>query len=128
LWACASWQVYRSCRKLERNKNICRVHFGGISLEPQACFPNYLRRIAHNTGKGMAKHPTKYSWTPQEIEKLEKLVASGASAARAAGALNRKIMAVQLQARRLGTPFPTVRATRRKLEATVLAAAAHKPA
>lgn len=63
----------------------------------------------------MVKHPTKYSWTVQDIEKLKKYVTSGATAARAAGALNRKILSVQVQARKLGIPFQTIRKARRSL-------------
>jgi hypothetical protein len=58
---------------------------------------------------------TKYSWTPEEVEKLARLIASGASAARAAAALGRKIMAVQVKARSIGKPFQTVREMRKKL-------------
>lgn len=54
-------------------------------------------------------------WTPEQIEKLKALVASGASATRAAAALNRKVLAVKKKANDLGTPFPTVREARAKL-------------
>lgn len=56
-------------------------------------------------------------WTPEQIEKLQALVASGASATRAAAALNRKVLAVKKKANDLGTPFPTLRETRAKLKA-----------
>lgn len=56
-------------------------------------------------------------WTPEQIEKLQALVASGASATRAAAALNRKVLAVKKKANDLGTPFPSVRETRAKLKA-----------
>ena len=56
-------------------------------------------------------------WTPEQIEKLQALVASGASATRAAAALNRKVFAVKKKANDLGTPFPSVREIRAKLKA-----------
>jgi GcrA cell cycle regulator len=57
-------------------------------------------------------------WTPQENERLKALVASGASVVRAAAALERKMHNVRNQARRLGTPFPTISAARKKLADT----------
>jgi hypothetical protein len=48
-------------------------------------------------------------WSSEELNRLNRLVAQGASAARAAAALNRKIVSVRNQARKLGTPFPTTR-------------------
>ena len=44
--------------------------------------------------------PLSRPWTPGEIERLKKLAADGASAARVAAALNRKIVSVKLQARK----------------------------
>ncbi|MDB5505254.1 MAG: hypothetical protein JWR89_5156 [Tardiphaga sp.] len=62
----------------------------------------------------MARRPIVVRWTPEEIEKLKALVAQGASAARAAAATKRKIMAVQVKARELGTPFSPIRTERKK--------------
>lgn len=64
------------------------------------------------------RHPTKVSWTPEEVEKLAKLVDAGASAARAAAALKRNIIAVQAKARSIGKTFQTVREMRKKLDAS----------
>lgn len=52
-------------------------------------------------------------WSSEELNRLNGLVAQGASATRAAAALNRKIVSVRNQARKLGTPFPTTRTKRR---------------
>jgi hypothetical protein len=52
-------------------------------------------------------------WTPAEIERLKMLRSQRVSAFRAAAALKRNIKSVQRQARLLGTPFPTLRATRK---------------
>ncbi len=46
------------------------------------------------------------SWTNEDVEKLEKLVAANASAARASAALNRPIERVKHKARQLGYKFP----------------------
>jgi hypothetical protein len=54
-------------------------------------------------------------WTAEENERLKRLVADGASAVRASGALNRTIISVRNQARKLGTPFPSVRNARKKI-------------
>jgi hypothetical protein len=54
------------------------------------------------------------SWDDQENERLKALVSSGASAGRASIALKRTILSVQIQARKLGTPFPDIREERRK--------------
>jgi GcrA cell cycle regulator len=48
---------------------------------------------------------TTVSWTPAQIARLTELLDKGASAVRAAGALNRSIMSVQVKARLLGKPF-----------------------
>ena len=62
----------------------------------------------------MARRLIVLPWSPEDIEKLKALIANGASATRAAAALKRKIVAVQVKARALGTPFPTVRTERKK--------------
>jgi hypothetical protein len=56
---------------------------------------------------------TKLSWTPEQVARLEDLVASGASAVRAAAALRRSIISVQTRARELGMPFPPRRALKK---------------
>jgi hypothetical protein len=57
---------------------------------------------------------TTVSWTPEQIARLTELLDKGASAVRAAAALNRSIMSVQVKARLLGKPFPR----RRRLKLT----------
>jgi orotate phosphoribosyltransferase len=53
---------------------------------------------------------------PRRIgERLKALVASGASVVRAAAALKRKMHSVRDHARKLGTPFLTISAARKKL-------------
>lgn len=53
------------------------------------------------------------SWTAEHVARLEKLVGSGASAMRAAAALNRSIISVQAKAREIGKPFPHKRAVKK---------------
>jgi hypothetical protein len=60
-------------------------------------------------------HPTKQSWTLEQTERLKTLLDTGASAARAAGALNRTIASVQVKARLMGRKFPGVQEVRKKL-------------
>lgn len=62
----------------------------------------------------MAKHPTKLSWTVEDIEKLATLLENGVSPGRAAAALKRKIGAVRSRARAMGKPFPALRISRKK--------------
>jgi transposase-like protein len=57
-------------------------------------------------------------WSPEENERLKALVTSGASIVRAAAALERKMHSVRNQARKLGTPFPTMNAARKKFADT----------
>jgi hypothetical protein len=54
-------------------------------------------------------------WTDEEKERLKKFTADGATAARPAAALNRKIHSVQLQAAKLGVRFPTLTEQRKKM-------------
>jgi GcrA cell cycle regulator len=56
-------------------------------------------------------------WTPEENERLKVMVASGASALRAAAAHKCSMIGVRAQARKLGTPFPTVREVKKRLAA-----------
>jgi hypothetical protein len=85
--------------------------------------------LGHNRkGSGpMAKHPTKVSWTVEDVEKLASLVESGASPARAAAALNRKIVAVRVKARLIGKPFPPLRIVRKKWQPEPIKPNAMKP-
>jgi GcrA cell cycle regulator len=53
-------------------------------------------------------------WTTEDNERLKGLVAQGASVIRAAAALNRSIMGVRHQARKIGCPFPPLRIARQK--------------
>jgi hypothetical protein len=54
------------------------------------------------------------SWTAEENERLKAMVARGDTPTRAAAAFRRTMLSVRIQARKLGTPFPTIRAFRRK--------------
>jgi hypothetical protein len=49
---------------------------------------------------------TSKRWTDTDIKHLKALLADGSSAIRASVALKRTLKSVQLQARKLGTPFP----------------------
>ena len=53
-------------------------------------------------------------WTEEDDALLRELVSAGASASRASVAMKRNRGNVMLRARRLGTPFPTLRAQRVK--------------
>jgi hypothetical protein len=53
-------------------------------------------------------------WTKEECERLVQLVNTGASVARASVILRRNMKAVQNQARKLGTPFPSLHVARRE--------------
>ena len=59
---------------------------------------------------GLAKRP----WTEEDNARLKEFVAQDASIIRAAAALNRNIVSVRKQARKLGEPFPPMRVFRRK--------------
>jgi hypothetical protein len=59
-------------------------------------------------------------WTEWDNERLKAFVEKGASVFRAAAALRRKSHSVREQARRLGTPFPSIRDLRRKLRGSDL--------
>jgi hypothetical protein len=52
------------------------------------------------------------AWTDEENEGLKGLATSGASMVRAAAALGRSMISVRDQARKLGTPFPSLRIAR----------------
>jgi hypothetical protein len=57
----------------------------------------------------------KSSWTEADNERIRQFVKQGTSAFRAAAALKRTIISVRAQARKIGTPFATVRDVRKKL-------------
>ena len=60
---------------------------------------------------GLAKRP----WTQEDNARLKEFVAQGASIIRVAAAIHRNIKSVRIQARKLGEPFPPMRAFRKKL-------------
>jgi hypothetical protein len=51
----------------------------------------------------------KTSWNAEDNERLQWMVANGVSALRAAAAFKCSMDAVRVQARKVGTPFPSVR-------------------
>ena len=53
-------------------------------------------------------------WTDADNERLKAFVADGVSPFRAAAAFNRRSNSVRNQARKLGTPFPSLRNVRKK--------------
>jgi GcrA cell cycle regulator len=59
-------------------------------------------------------------WTGNDSRRLKALVASGATAVRAAAAFNRSISNIRERARHLGTPFPTAKEVRKKYAGTPL--------
>jgi hypothetical protein len=62
-------------------------------------------------------HPTKNSWTPEELARLTELAERGASVLRAAAALNRKTTVIQKKARELRISLAGVRKVRSDLRA-----------
>lgn len=61
----------------------------------------------------------KNRWDDAQLEILRDLIARKISLARAAVILKRPQSSVQIQARRLGTPFPGVRETKALLKAKI---------
>ncbi len=59
--------------------------------------------------------PISKLWSDEEDERLKRFAADGASVARVAAALNRKIKSVTLRAAKLGVRFPTTREQRKKI-------------
>ena len=57
--------------------------------------------------------PIKGPWTEQDNERLLEMVGRGASAFRASAALKRSVPSVRGQARKLGSPFPSIRESRK---------------
>ncbi len=72
------------------------------------------RRLAGSISRG--------SWSEAELQHLRELLASGASAVRAAAILNRKSAAVKSQTRKLGSAFLGMQEARRRRQAKMLAA------
>jgi hypothetical protein len=56
----------------------------------------------------------KTAWTDEDNERLKAFVADGVSLVRAAVAFKRKLNSVRNQARKLGTPFPSLKESRKK--------------
>jgi serine/threonine-protein kinase RIO1 len=61
-------------------------------------------------------------WDDEEIDHLKRLVAAGVSVARAAVTLKRTLVSAQTQARKVRTPFPTARETKKLRDAKIAAA------
>ena len=57
---------------------------------------------------------TTWTWTDADNERLKAFVADGVSLVRAAVAFKRKLNSVRNQARKLGTPFPSLKESRKK--------------
>jgi hypothetical protein len=66
------------------------------------------------------RHVTSRTWKPEDLQRLQELVASGVSAARAAVMFRRSIGCVKAQAKRIGTPFPDDRLLKRQRRAREL--------
>jgi hypothetical protein len=64
------------------------------------------------------KRKTSRTWTDEELEALRVHIASGGSAIRASVRFGRTLGSVQELARKLGTPFPTIREVRKRYLAT----------
>lgn len=60
----------------------------------------------------------KTSWSQEDNERLKAMAASGVSVLRAAAAFKCSMDAVRVQARKLETPFPSVREARKKFTDT----------
>jgi hypothetical protein len=56
------------------------------------------------------------SWTEEENERLKTFVVNGGSVVRAAAAFKRWMLNVRNQARKLGTPFPSIRGYKKRLQ------------
>jgi hypothetical protein len=63
----------------------------------------------------VVRRPITSPWTPELDERLTLLAKQGASAIRAAGALNKPISAVRIRARKLGLKLPGVRELKKKI-------------
>ena len=54
-------------------------------------------------------------WTAEENERLKTFVAKGASIIKVAAAFKRSIVSIRIQARKLGTPVPSLKEYRKKV-------------
>lgn len=72
-------------------------------MAPRANWKSFLR---------LSIHPTSRSWKPEEMERLEELVANGASPLRAGVIFKRSTKSVQTKARDMRCPFPHSRVVR----------------
>jgi hypothetical protein len=57
---------------------------------------------------------TSRTWIAEDLRRLESMVASGISAARASVALRRTVMSVKVKAKQSGFPFPDERQLQRE--------------
>jgi len=64
------------------------------------------------------RRKTSRSWTDEELEALRLHIAGGGSALRASVKFSRTLGSVQELARKLGTPFPTIREVRKRYRET----------
>jgi hypothetical protein len=67
----------------------------------------------------MPRPPLSSPWSPEQDERLTRLADQGATALRAAAALNRPLQSVRIRARKLGLSLPGVREVRRKLASSM---------
>jgi hypothetical protein len=58
--------------------------------------------------------PRKRSWTDEDNERLKNFVARDMSIFLAAASLKRSVENIRVQARKLGTPFPSISTFRKK--------------
>ena len=63
-------------------------------------------------------------WTPEDCERLVRLVEKGTSLARAAVIFRRRMKSVQIKARKLGKPFPDFKTEKRERQAMLRSDAA----
>lgn len=70
----------------------------------------------------MAKHITSRTWLPDDLQRLEEMVTSGMSEARAAVAFKRTVVSVKIKAKANGFPFPDERELKRKRRSNETAA------
>lgn len=63
----------------------------------------------------MRRHVTCRTWTNDQNDRLKEMVLAGASPLRASVHFKRSIIGVQMQAKKIGFPFPNRRDVKRKL-------------
>lgn len=66
--------------------------------------------------------PITRPWSGAERDKLKQMIEAGASPLKCAAALKRNLNSVRKQAHAIGTPFPDMRAVRRRLKDAQVAA------